>query len=113
MEKHLACTQFILGEKPSSADFAIFGQLTQLIGFDPTSRNIAHEISKRTVAWINSMEDLSGLKTENKEWLDVDSIPSSLKDLLAEVGKVYAPALIANARALENGNETWETDRWC
>ena len=56
------------------------------------------------------MEDLSGLKTENKEWLDVDSIPSSLKDLLAEVGKVYAPALIANARALENGNETWETE---
>ena len=110
MEKHLACTQFILGEKPSSADFAIFGQLTQLIGFDPTSRNIAHEISKRTVAWINSMEDLSGLKTENKEWLDVDSIPSSLKDLLAEVGKVYAPALIANARALENGDETWETE---
>jgi len=110
MEKHLANSPFILGQKPSSADFAIFGQLTQLIGFDPTSRNIAHEISKRTVAWINSMEDLSGLKIENKEWLGVDSIPSSLKELFIEVGKVYAPALIANAKALENGDETWETE---
>ena len=110
MEKHLANSPFILGQKPSSSDFAIFGQLTQLIGFDPTSRNIAHEISKRTVAWINSMEDLSGLKIENKEWLDVDSVPSSLKELFAEVGKVYAPALIANAKALENGDETWETE---
>ena len=90
--------------------FAIFGQLTQLIGFDPTSRNIAHEISKRTVAWINSMEDLSGLKIENKEWLDVDTVPSSLKELFTEVGKVYAPALIANAQALENGDEAWETE---
>ena len=67
MERHLANSPYILGQKPSSADFAIFGQLTQLIGFDPTSRNIALEISKRTVAWINSMEDLSGLKTENNE----------------------------------------------
>jgi hypothetical protein len=110
MERHLANSPYIFGQKPSSADFAIFGQLTQLIGFDPTSRNIAHEISKRTVAWINSMEDLSGLKTENNEWFDIDSIPNSLKELFTEVGKVYAPALIANAKALENGNEAWETE---
>ena len=50
------------------------------------------------------------LKIENNEWLDIDSIPSSLKELFAEVGKVYAPALIANAKALENGDETWETE---
>ena len=56
------------------------------------------------------MEDLSGLKIENKEWLDVDSVPSSLKELFAEVGKVYTPALITNAKALENGDETWETE---
>ena len=55
------------------------------------------------------MEDLSGLKTENYEWFDVDSIPNSLKELFTEVGKVYVPALIANAEALEKGDETWET----
>ena len=55
------------------------------------------------------MEDLSGLKTENYEWFDVDSIPNSLNELFEEVGKVYVPALIANAEALEKGDETWET----
>ena len=47
---------------------------------------------------------------KRQEWFDVDSIPSSLKELFTEVGKVYAPALIANAGALENGDETWETE---
>ena len=56
------------------------------------------------------MEDLSGLKVEDKDWLNVDSIPKSLKEFFAEVGKVYVPALITNAQALENGDESWETE---
>ena len=110
MELHLANSPYLLGQRPSSSDFAIFGQLTQLIGFDPTSRNIAHGISKRTVAWINSMEDLSGLKTDDKDWIDVESIPKSLKDLFKEIGRVYVPALIANAEAIKNDDDTWETE---
>jgi len=39
MEDHLQNLPFLLGKRPSSSDFAIYGQLTQLIGFDPTSRN--------------------------------------------------------------------------
>ena len=40
MDDHLSISKFLFGEKPSSADFAIYGQLTQLIGFDPTSRKV-------------------------------------------------------------------------
>ena len=32
MDDHLSISKFLFGEKPSSADFAIYGQLTQLIG---------------------------------------------------------------------------------
>ena len=38
----------------------------------------------------------------------LEDSPESLKNLLKEVGKMYIPALLSNAQALENGDETWE-----
>jgi len=109
MEEYFASLPFLLGYRPSSSDFAIYGQLTQLIGFDPTSRKIAHEISPRTVAWVNTMEDQSGLNPKEQDWLELESLPNALEALLSEIGRVYVPALLANSRALENKDETWET----
>ena len=134
MEKHLKYLPFMFGQRPSSSDFALYGQLTQLVGFDPTPRNIAYKISPRTVSWVNIMSDLSGLHdtggigeffgVQNKEagnnklnyfenndngWINNDEIPDSLIELFNEVGKVYIPCLIANAKAFENGDDIWET----
>ena len=109
MEKHFESFPFLLGYRPSSSDFAIYGQLTQLIGFDPTSRKIAHEVSPRTIAWVNTMEDQSGLDPKENDWLEIESIPHSLKALLSEIGRVYVPALLENAKALKNKDKTWET----
>ena len=61
MENHLSINPFMFGMRPSSADFGLYGQLTQLIGFDPTPRNIAYKQSPRCVSWVNIMSDLSGL----------------------------------------------------
>tara|TARA_Y100001936_G_C16058689_1_gene662787 strand:+ start:12 stop:1076 length:1065 start_codon:yes stop_codon:yes gene_type:complete len=110
METHFSNLPFLFGYRPSSADFAIYGQLTQLIGLDPTSRAIAHEISLRTVAWINSMEDLSGIDPDRSPWKKLESLPESMKSLLREIGHVYVPALLANSKALERGEETWEAE---
>ena len=135
MENHLKHLPFMFGQRPSSSDFGLYGQLTQLVGFDPTPRNIAYKNSPRTVSWVNIMSDLSGLhdsggigeffgvkgnKSDNKSklnyfddndygWIDIDNIPDSLIQIFNEVGKVYIPCLIANARAYENGDEVWET----
>ena len=134
MEKHLKYLPFMFGQRPSSSDFALYGQLTQLVGFDPTPRNIAYKISPRTISWVNIMSDLSGLHdsggigeffgVQSKEvdnyklnyfenndngWIDNDEIPDSLIELFNEVGKVYIPCLIANAKAFENGDDIWET----
>ena len=109
MQTHLANLPFLFGYRPSSADFAIYGQLTQLIGLDPTSRAIAHKNSLRTVAWINGLEDLSGINPEKSPWVNLEELPESMKSLLKEIGHVYAPALLENNKVLENGDETWET----
>ena len=110
LEKHFENQPFLLGEKPASGDFAIFGQLSQLVGFDPTPRAITHEVSPRTVGWVGTMEDQSGLDAEQKEWTALESLPVTLKDILTEVGRTYVPALLANAKALLAGEKQWQTE---
>ena len=92
----------------NTSDFSFYGQLTQLVGFDPTPRKIAYEYSLRTVAWVDVLDDLSGHDAENTSWTKLEDSPESLKNMLKEVGKMYIPALLANSEALIKGDETWE-----
>ena len=110
MDDHLSVSRFLFGEKPSSADFAIYGQLTQLIGFDPTSRRIASENSLRLVSWVDVMADLSGHDVNNSNWTSLEDSSPSLKEIMKEFGQMYVPALLANAKAIMDGDETWETE---
>lgn len=107
MEAHLGTQHFMLGARPAAGDFGLFGQLTQLVGFDPTPRAISHALSPRTVAWVDSTRDLSGLEPQTSDWTPLEDQPDTLKGLLAEIGRVYAPAQLANAAAVENGAENW------
>lgn len=110
MEDHLANQKFMLGKRPAAGDFGLHGQLTQLVGFDPTPRNIAHEVSPRTVAWVDHMRDQSGLEPVEDDWISLEEQPESLRGLLREIGRVYAPAQLANARAVQEGDKTWECE---
>jgi glutathione S-transferase len=110
LEAHFEQQSFLLGQRPSAADFALYGQLTQLIGFDPTPSGIAHSLSPRAVAYTALMEDQSGHPAENNGWLCMDQLPDTIKQILKEVGRVYVPALLANAAAQEAGNKDWQTE---
>ena len=107
-----ACIQdgpFLFGRRPASADFGLFGQLTQLATFDPTPARLTESTAPRVVAWVHTAEDLSGLEPEEAHWIDADALPSSLRALLSEVGRTYAPALLANAQAIDANAEQVET----
>jgi glutathione S-transferase len=108
MEAHLATQPYMLGNRPGAGDFALYGQLTQLVGFDPTPCAIAHELSPRTVAWVSLLEDLSGVEPTEGDWNTADSLPDSLQGILNEIGRMYAPAMLANAKAVQAGEKTWE-----
>lgn len=110
MEAHLEQQHFMLGNRPGAGDFGLFGQLTQLVGFDPTPRAIAHEVSPRTVAWVDQMEDQCGLEPQEADWARLEDMPATLKGLLNEIGRVYVPALLANAKSVEAGEKTWESE---
>ena len=110
METHLANQKFMLGNRPAAGDFGLHGQLTQLVGFDPTPRAIAHEVSPRIVAWVDQLYDQSGLEPAESDWVDLKDQPESLRGLMAEIGRVYAPAQLANAQAVQAGEKTWAAE---
>lgn len=107
MEEHLAHQPYLLGRRPSACDFALHGQLSQLIGFDPTPRAIAHEVSPRAVAWVDCAYDLSGLQPADDHWVNLENQAESLQAILAEIGRVYVPAQLANAAAHAAGQREW------
>ena len=101
---------FVLGARPSTADFAIFGQLTQLAIVEPTSSAITREVSQRVRAWVDLMEDLSGLEPVDADWFNAEEVADALAPLLSEIGRTYAPAMHANATAIQQGLDTFETE---
>lgn len=110
LEAHLANQHFMLGSRPGAGDFALYGQLSQLIGFDPTPREIAHDESPRAVAWVTRTADLGGLEPTGSDWCALEQQPESLKGLLREIGRVFAPVQIANATAAREGKKAWECE---
>jgi glutamate dehydrogenase/leucine dehydrogenase len=52
---------------------------------------------------------LSGLDPKDTDWFDVSALPASLKAILAEVGRVYVPAMLANEAAVIAGQKQWQS----
>jgi hypothetical protein len=71
---------------------------------------LANEHYERVRAWIDRVEDLSGLLPDQDEWLDLAASDVELKPLLGEIGRFYAPFLLANAKAVMAGDDAFETE---
>jgi len=100
-EAHLKEHSFMLGARPAAADFGAYGQLTQLAQFDPTPSAIALERAPRVYAWVAWVDDLSGQDPAADGWFMRDALPPTLMGLLAEIGRVYVPVMLANERAVK------------
>ncbi|HIG39296.1 MAG: glutathione S-transferase family protein [bacterium] len=109
LNNHLKQYPYIMGNRPGSADFGCLGQLTQLTQFDPTPSKVTVTDFPRIHAWVSKMEDLSGVEVTDDDFIDAEDIPATLTELLKEVGRTYAPVMLANANALEQGLDTVET----
>ena len=109
LDKLIKQKGYVLGGRPSAADFAILGQMTQLAIVEPTSAKITRDISARVRAWIDRMEDLSGLSPKDDDWFDVAKIKETLGPLLTEIGRTYTPVMLANAKAVMAGEKTFDT----
>lgn len=116
LDAHLQTSRFLFGARPAAADFAMSGQLTCLAIFDPTPAAVTLEESYRIYAWVEAMEELSGIEVDDGDWVARDAVGPTLRALLGEAGRTHVPFLLANAAALERGDEQLETEidgqRW-
>ncbi|WP_095012501.1 glutathione S-transferase [Tsuneonella mangrovi] len=104
LEAQVANRHFLFGTRPSLAEFGLFGQLSQL-GVDPTPQAIMRAEFPNTYRWLLHIDDASGIEGE---WDRADTPPNAATlALLAEIGRVYVPFLLANAAALEAGEPTF------
>lgn len=110
LDKLIAQKGYVLGGRPAAADFAILGQMTQIGIIEPTSAKITRDISARARAWLDRMEDMSGLSPQDDDWFEASNIKVALGPLLTEIGRTYTPVMLANAKAVMAGEKTFDTE---
>lgn len=96
MDAHVSDGLFLFGTRPSEAEFALYGQLSQL-GTDPTPQAMMRGDFPLAYRWLAHVEDLSGI---DGEWGPAGPM---VEPILALIGEVYLPFLAANAAAQESG----------
>lgn len=107
LEAQVTTDHWFFGSRPSLAEFSVFGQFSQL-GVDPTAQAMMRAEFPYTYRWLLHVDDASGIEGE---WgIQGAGLKPAAKAILAEVGRVYAPFLIANARAAEAGEKTFRIE---
>jgi glutathione S-transferase len=111
LDKHFETYQFILGDRPSLADFATYGHMMAHLYQDPASAEIMETHGSRVCNWLDTITEFGDTRggagqTSFGEWLDIsESMPTTLFELLAFVAKTYIPFARGAAKATANGEK--------
>lgn len=94
---------FLLGRRPSEADFGFFGSMFRHFFCDPTSGRIMREQAPAVLEWVARLWNL-----RPESFADAPmpaSIPDDIAPLLHDVAHIYLPYLAANAAAHAAGKK--------
>ncbi len=109
LEEHFKDYQFLLGFKPSLADFSFYGPLRIHLFNDPQSNEIMEINAPRTCRWMDTISEFGDSRgcvgqTEFGDWIDLhNGLPHTLEHLLRFIGKTYIP--FAHACAIVSGEK--------
>jgi len=101
LERHLSGRIYLFGARPTFADFGLYAQLHQC-STDPTPAALMRARAPHVVQWIQAM---LGPRNEGdlEPWEQLE--PTLLPLLTDEVGAIFLPWTVANARALAAGEK--------
>jgi hypothetical protein len=102
-------TNYLFGSRPSLADFAWFGQLSEM-ATDPTPMRIMRAKAPFTDHWVRRLDDASGVEGE---WVSREQALGGMAEALLKIaGELYLPFLAANAEAFLEGVDRLEINVW-
>lgn len=114
LDEHFLHYQFLLGDKPSMADFALYGSLKVHLYSDPNSKETMEVHGPRTCDWIETITALGDTRgcvgqTTFGDWTNLGAgVPKSLHKLLGFTAKKYIPFAYACAQASKNKSKTFD-----
>ena len=100
LEAGLSRQLFLFGERPSIADFGLYGMLSQFV-IDPTPARILRERAVRLFQWTQYADDLSG---HDGAW-SVAAINETVRALVNLAGRSLLPMMIAVNDAVLRGQQ--------
>ena len=104
LEAHVVDQHCLFGTRPSMAEFGMYGQLSQL-GVDPTAQAMMRKDFPYSFRWLLHIDDMSGI---TGEWDKSDApLAPIITAWLQQVGEIYMPFLLANAAAIEAGEDSF------
>jgi len=101
LEAIFAVRPFIMGQRPSAADYGFFASMYRHFFCDPASGRIMRDRAPGVMEWVARMWNLRPEKFEMQAM--PDTIEGDLSGLLSAVTKVYLPYLAANEAAYDAG----------
>ncbi len=95
---HLRTLPFMLGDRPSLGDFALFGAIYGPLYRDPVSNSRLRKLAPNVVAWVERMQ---AARAGSEALLANDAIPPTLHPILKRQMVEQLPVLADTARALQ------------
>jgi glutathione S-transferase len=95
---------FLLGDRPSLADFGYFASMFRHFGIDPTPARIMRNTAPAVYEWVARMWNARADRLGHATWASGGGgLADDLQPLLARAARRYLPALHANAVAVAAG----------
>ena len=104
LNAHLAEHPYLLGGKPSIADFGMIAPLYAHLGRDPAPLQLMQQKAIRVLRWVERMNrpepDVGEFGEVEAEYFPDDSIPQTLVDLLQQIAVDFVPETLAAAATI-------------
>jgi glutathione S-transferase len=104
LNAHLAARPYLLGGRPSLADFGLWGQFYET-ATDPTPGALMRASAPNVVAWVQRMLSPTA-EGPFETWAAL--APGLMPLLTEQVGGMFLPWSTANAAAIEKGDKAFE-----
>jgi len=104
-DAHLAGSPFLLGGRPTIGDYGFMGPLYAHLARDPYPSVLMKQRAQRVWRWVERMnaptQDASEYGDVSEALYDDDSVPDTLRALLAYIGEEYLDEAVAQVVAVD------------